>query len=95
MYQVEHPISLQVSGLDKPKRKRGRPPKKQKTAEEIAQETPKTVEIEDKTEKDDDERSGKRRRKTPTRFKEAVQVCRKYLRFFSLHIKITCDISNI
>ncbi|OWR41570.1 putative zinc finger protein 585A [Danaus plexippus plexippus] len=73
VYQVEHPISLQVSGLDKPKRKRGRPPKKQKTAEEIAQETPKTVEIEDKTEKDDDERSGKRRRKTPTRFKEAVQ----------------------
>ncbi|KAI8428308.1 hypothetical protein MSG28_002508, partial [Choristoneura fumiferana] len=38
VYQVEHPIALQVAGLEKPKRKRGRPPKKPKTPEELAQE---------------------------------------------------------
>lgn len=76
VYHVEHPIALQVAGLDKPKRKRGRPPKKPKTPEELAKEAAaKEHEAKNakRTEKED-EPFGKRRRKTPTRFKEAVQV---------------------
>uniref|UniRef100_A0A2H1V658 SFRICE_004289 n=1 Tax=Spodoptera frugiperda TaxID=7108 RepID=A0A2H1V658_SPOFR len=75
VYHVEHPIALQVAGLDKPKRKRGRPPKKPKTPEELAKEAAaKEHEAKNakRTEKED-EPFGKRRRKTPTRFKEAVQ----------------------
>ncbi|PZC86000.1 hypothetical protein B5X24_HaOG214365 [Helicoverpa armigera] len=75
VYQVEHPIALQVAGLDKPKRKRGRPPKKPKSPEELAKElAAKEQEVKHSKIKDrDEEPSGKRRRKTPTRFKEAVQ----------------------
>nr|XP_026489304.1 zinc finger and SCAN domain-containing protein 2-like isoform X1 [Vanessa tameamea] len=75
VYQVEHPISLQVAGLEKPKRKRGRPPKKPKTPEEIAQEAAakEQQEVSKTDEKEEEEPSGKRRRKAPTRFKEAVQ----------------------
>lgn len=76
VYQVEHPIALQVAGLEKPKRKRGRPPKKHKTPEELAQEAAaKERELKALKKCDrDDEPTGKRRRKTPTRFREAVQV---------------------
>ncbi|XP_026726741.1 zinc finger protein 135-like [Trichoplusia ni] len=75
VYQVEHPIALQVAGLEKPKRKRGRPPKKPKTPEELAKEAAaKEQEVKvTKREEKDDEPTGKRRRKTPTRFREAVQ----------------------
>ncbi|XP_075992743.1 uncharacterized protein LOC142987689 [Anticarsia gemmatalis] len=75
VYQVEHPIALQVAGLDKPKRKRGRPPKKPKTPEELAQEAAakeRELKAVKKTNRNE-EPTGKRRRKTPTRFKEAVQ----------------------
>lgn len=74
---MEHPISLQVAGLEKPKRKRGRPPKKPKSPEELAQEAAakEKQELASKiNNKEDEQPSGKRRRKTPTRFKEAVQV---------------------
>ncbi|XP_068621025.1 zinc finger protein 184-like [Battus philenor] len=75
VYQIEHPISLQVAGLEKPKRKRGRPPKKPKSPEELAKEASlKVQEEKSKNEgNDSDEPTGKRRRKTPTRFKEVVQ----------------------
>ncbi|CAH2104186.1 unnamed protein product [Euphydryas editha] len=76
VYHVEHPISLQVAGLDKPKRKRGRPPKKHKTPEEIAKEEAakeQQPEVSKPDEKDEEEPSGKRKRKAPTRFREAVQ----------------------
>ncbi|KAH9633582.1 hypothetical protein HF086_016316 [Spodoptera exigua] len=75
VYHVEHPIALQVAGFEKPKRKRGRPPKKPKTPEELAKEAAAKeheAKLAKKTEKEE-EPSGKRRRKTPTRFKEAVQ----------------------
>lgn len=73
---MEHPIALQVAGLEKPKRKRGRPPKKLKTPEELAQEAAtKQQVVEAKAVQKQEEVPGKRRRKTPTRFKEAVQVC--------------------
>ena len=76
VYQVEHPISLQVAGLEKPKRKRGRPPKKPKTPEELAREAAAKAQEVKRVKKQDreDEPTGKRRRKTPTRFREAVQV---------------------
>ncbi|XP_045763119.1 zinc finger and SCAN domain-containing protein 2-like [Maniola jurtina] len=78
VYQAEHPASLQVAGLEKPKRKRGRPPKKPKTPEELAQEAVAKIQqtsatIPNVERKDDEDVSGKRRRKAPTRFKEAVQ----------------------
>ncbi|XP_063376596.1 zinc finger protein Xfin-like [Cydia fagiglandana] len=74
VYQVEHPIALQVAGLEKPKRKRGRPPKKPKSPEELAQEAAARQQVEEaKVSQKEEELQGKRRRKTPTRFKEAVQ----------------------
>ncbi|CAG4976148.1 unnamed protein product [Parnassius apollo] len=84
VYQIEHPIALQVAGLEKPKRKRGRPPKKPKCPEELAQQATVQVSQEENTKSgrkdcqyprgnDSDEPTGKRRRKTPTRFKEVVQ----------------------
>lgn len=64
-----------MAGLDKPKRKRGRPPKKPKSPEELAQETAVRVQQQKSKEKaENDELTGKRRRKTPTRFLGVVQV---------------------
>ncbi|KPJ07122.1 Zinc finger protein 836 [Papilio machaon] len=75
VYQLEHPISLQVAGLEKPKRKRGRPPKTQKSPEELAEKDALKEQEKSKNEgNDSDGTAGKRRRKTPTRFKEVVQV---------------------
>lgn len=75
---MDHPASLQAAGLDRPKRKRGRPPKKPKSPEELVTEAVSKIRAqENKTindKKDEEDLSGKRRRKTPTRFKEAVQV---------------------
>lgn len=74
VYQLEHPISLQVAGLEKPKRKRGRPPKIQKSPEELAEKDALKDQEKAKIENNDSDGTGKRRRKTPTRFKEVVQV---------------------
>ncbi|CAK1544315.1 unnamed protein product [Leptosia nina] len=78
VYHVEHPISLQMAGLDKPKRKRGRPSKKSKSPEEIAQEAAAAVAAQEKearqrAERAQEENHGKRRRKTPSRLRETVQ----------------------
>ncbi|XP_022120186.2 zinc finger protein 37 isoform X3 [Pieris rapae] len=78
IYHVEHPISLQMAGLDKPKRKRGRPSKKLKTPEELAQEAVAAVaakeeEARQQAQRAQEESHGKRRRKMPTRLKGAVQ----------------------
>lgn len=70
---MDHPAALAAAGLDKPKRKRGRPPKKTKANLEKAQEALRQQEL--LKAETMEEPSGKRRRKTPTRFKEAVQVC--------------------
>ncbi|XP_037866554.1 zinc finger protein 271 [Bombyx mori] len=75
VYQDDHIVALQVAGLEKPKRKRGRPPKKQKTPEELIQEAAareEQLKAKKRNEKEE-ELNGKRRRKTPTRFKEVVQ----------------------
>ncbi|CAH4011725.1 unnamed protein product [Pieris brassicae] len=78
IYHVEHPISLQMAGLDKPKRKRGRPSKKLKTPEELAREAAAAVaakeeEARQQAQRAQEESHGKRRRKMPTRLKGAVQ----------------------
>ncbi|XP_047514223.1 zinc finger protein 48-like isoform X4 [Pieris napi] len=78
IYHVEHPISLQMAGLDKPKRKRGRPSKKLKTPEELAREAAAAVaakeeEARQQAQRAQEECHGKRRRKMPTRLKGAVQ----------------------
>lgn len=77
-YKEEHPISLQVAGLDKPKRKRGRPPKKIKSPDEQALEAA-AIEQEVKIKQRVEEPTGKRRRKTPERFREVVQVITPFL----------------
>ncbi|XP_050667414.1 zinc finger protein 260-like isoform X2 [Leptidea sinapis] len=81
LYHLEHPISLQVAGLDKPKRKRGRPSKKPKTPEQLAEEAAaaaaaKELEARHQAEievQENEAPEGKRKRKAPTRFKEVVQ----------------------
>ncbi|XP_015174343.1 PREDICTED: zinc finger and SCAN domain-containing protein 2-like isoform X3 [Polistes dominula] len=83
LYTTEHEMSLQMEGLSKPRRKRGRPPKvhndmesskiiiKEDIAEGVSQEE------EDKQEEDLEEIDGdgrrRRKRKVPKRFMEAVQ----------------------
>ncbi|XP_017878255.1 zinc finger protein 37-like isoform X3 [Ceratina calcarata] len=75
MYAAEHEMSLQMEGLSKPKRKRGRPPKTQAENRFIVEGA--SQEEEDKQEDDveDLDRDGRRRRKrkVPKRYMEAVQ----------------------
>ncbi|XP_031837954.1 uncharacterized protein LOC116429307 isoform X2 [Nomia melanderi] len=82
MYAAEHEMSLQMEGLNKPKRKRGRPPKTH--IENIPMELAKgeaveggSQEEEDKQEEEVDEMDGdgrrRRKRKVPKRYMEAVQ----------------------
>ncbi|XP_072746124.1 uncharacterized protein [Anoplolepis gracilipes] len=80
MYAAEHEMSLQMEGLTKPRRKRGRPPKVQTETESlIAKENAEAVsqEEEDKQEEEVEEVDGdgrrRRKRKVPKRFMEAVQ----------------------
>ncbi|XP_015516983.1 zinc finger and SCAN domain-containing protein 2 isoform X1 [Neodiprion lecontei] len=82
LYTAEHEMSLQMEGLDKPRRKRGRPPKAHTEAEtkenvkELKQEVGSQGE-EDKQEEELEEVDGdgrrRRKRKVPKRFMEAVQ----------------------
>lgn len=79
MYASDHEVRLQMEGLDKPRRKRGRPPKmeiKNEVLEEITEETSQGEEEkqdEDLEEEDDGTGRRRRKRKIPERFKEAVQ----------------------
>lgn len=71
-------MTLKIEGLEKPKRKRGRPKKiKDKLECPEAEQTSETVEPEVKKEEEEDEidENGRkrRRRKVPQRFMEAVQ----------------------
>ncbi|XP_076234938.1 uncharacterized protein LOC143179528 isoform X2 [Calliopsis andreniformis] len=79
MYAAEHEMSLQMEGLSKPKRKRGRPPKTH-TENELTRGEPVeggSQEEEDKQEEEVDEVDGdgrrRRKRKVPKRYMEAVQ----------------------
>ncbi|KAF7990018.1 hypothetical protein HCN44_008692 [Aphidius gifuensis] len=85
IFSADHDISLKIQGLEKPKRKRGRPPKVK--IEKIITETEKAPPIipvnefesqdDDEKQEDDDEFDcegrKRRRRKAPKRYSEAVQ----------------------
>ncbi|XP_043276637.1 zinc finger protein 41-like [Venturia canescens] len=81
MYAAEHDMSLQMEGLNKPRRKRGRPPKNTSELEDkdLAEDIVDGVsqEDEEKIEDDLDDTDGdgrrRRKRKVPKRFSEAVQ----------------------
>ncbi|XP_012279813.1 zinc finger protein 709 isoform X2 [Orussus abietinus] len=81
MYTAEHDMSLQMEGLSKPRRKRGRPPKTHVDTElkELNKDGAEggSQEEEDKQEEELDEVDGdgrrRRKRKVPKRFMEAVQ----------------------
>ncbi|XP_025268545.1 zinc finger protein 271-like isoform X2 [Camponotus floridanus] len=79
MYAAEHEMSLQMEGLTKPRRKRGRPPKVQTEVESLTKENTEVVSQgeEDKQEEEIEEIDGdgrrRRKRKVPKRFMEAVQ----------------------
>lgn len=87
LFPPEHEMSLKMEGLEKPKRKRGRPPKAvtndtEKTEVEL---TPESITIRSKSEgegeeEDVDDTDGRRRRKrkVPSRFQEALQVNSNY-----------------
>lgn len=83
LFTAEHSLSLKMEGLEKPKRKRGRPPKQrpdplestESPDKEIEQSLNESMEQEDVEDDMDDEGEGRRRRrkKIPRRFMEAVQ----------------------
>ncbi|XP_032689441.1 zinc finger and SCAN domain-containing protein 2-like isoform X1 [Odontomachus brunneus] len=80
MYAAEHDMSLQMEGLTKPRRKRGRPPKVHTEADTLATrenpiETASQGEEDKQEEIEEVDRDGRRRRKrkVPKRFMEAVQ----------------------
>ncbi|XP_033216536.1 zinc finger protein 271-like [Belonocnema kinseyi] len=79
MYTSDHEIRLQMEGLEKPRRKRGRPPKIEPKTEAVDEIPEETSQGEDEKQEEDieeeDDGSGRRRRKRkiPERFKEAVQ----------------------
>ena len=71
----EHEMTLRIEGLEKPKRKRGRPKKEKKDLEQSEPDQQEMVEEaiqEDESEYDENGRK-RRRRKVPQRFMEAVQ----------------------
>ncbi|XP_054284868.1 zinc finger protein 709-like [Macrosteles quadrilineatus] len=79
MYKPEEPIVLKAEGLEKPRKKRGRPKKMTQSAPDVLNENSADVVDEeqrkdDKNNKDDDvEGRTRRKRKIPQRYKEAVQ----------------------
>ncbi|KAK2581207.1 hypothetical protein KPH14_008006 [Odynerus spinipes] len=82
LYTTEHEMSLQMEGLSKPRRKRGRPPKVHTDVESKVTIKEDIIEgvsqgEEDKQEEEIDEVDGdgrrRRKRKVPKRFMEAVQ----------------------
>lgn len=78
LYAPEHEMSLKIEGLEKPKRKRGRPPKpppgNEPSKEELRKEEDVTIVEEDMEDDIDGDGRKRRRRKVPFRFREAVQV---------------------
>ncbi|KAK3908891.1 Zinc finger protein 287 [Frankliniella fusca] len=89
LFTAEHSLSLKMEGLEKPKRKRGRPPKLRPDPEQTVSPTEATTSTDKETEQtlnesmeqDDGEEDGedegegrrRRRKKIPRRFMEAVQ----------------------
>lgn len=79
IYATEHDMSLQMEGLDKPRRKRGRPPKihAEGDIKDIEDIQDGGSQGEDDKQDEDDEIDGdgrrRRKRKVPKRFSEAVQ----------------------
>lgn len=75
LFPPDHELSLRTSGLEKPKRKRGRPPK-QVTEEQLETEVkiePETTLQEEENEIDSDGRK-RRKIKAPSRYQGIVQV---------------------
>nr|CAD7409572.1 unnamed protein product [Timema poppensis] len=75
LYAPDHKMTLQMEGLEKPRRKRGRPPKRPPDPEEDRpKELEEPLENQPEEEMEEDADGRKRRRiKVPQRFKEAVQ----------------------
>lgn len=79
MFPIEHSLSVECEGLDKPKRKRGRPPRKPKTVEDsiVVEELPPLEPAPIVEESEDELPEGRTRRKRkikiPTRLQETVQ----------------------
>lgn len=76
MFPPDHELSLRIEGVEKPRKKRGRPPKPsgedQKGIVEIAEQ--KKEQQEEEEDELDAEGRRKRRIKVPARLLEAVQV---------------------
>lgn len=74
LFPPEHEMSLKAEGLERPKRKRGRPPKPLQSANLVVEEETRDAEEPDIEETTDDLESRRKRKiKVPSRFQEALQ----------------------
>lgn len=87
LFPPEHELTLKAEGLEKPKRKRGRPPKAPPSTEDESKENDKLQEQEQEEEEADAECElevrKKRKIKVPSRFQEAVQVAFNFTVYIS------------
>lgn len=77
LFPPEHELSLRVEGLEKPKRKRGRPPKQSNGNVEETKEVQQEKDVgEPEVEDEEFDGDGRRRRriKVPSRYQEVLQV---------------------
>lgn len=88
LYAPEHEMTLKVEGLEKPRRKRGRPPKPPPGT--VIEEMKEEQEPEPEEEEEDADGRKRRRRKVPSRFKEAVQVQFNIYYIYSYNTRIIC-----
>lgn len=73
LYSPDHDLALKVEGLEKPRRKRGRPPKPPPNEENDDKQVETEQNDEEESDLLDDGRK-RRRRKVPPRLLETVQV---------------------
>lgn len=89
LFPPDHELSLRMEGVEKPRKKRGRPPKPSSEEQKSPVETVEQNKKEQEEEEDELDAEGRRKRriKVPARFLEAVQVIKIKINIRNLHFK--------